>query len=254
MRSSMSEEAKIRRGCIFLGLTVVLIALAKSVLAADTKIQTDNTQFGRPNANNKDLIFNINLGGSNPRIRANGITGHVQFSNDGTTFNDISSLTSAAPIFSVLWTSTGASPPVEDIEFSQGVFLFVPSITQELRTRVPVPNSYSPGNQLNLRLRCYSPSTTNNFLIRSTAYLIRKDITAAGATGLSRVSTNSAQSNGSPANVMRTISLDLSDTAGKIGGTSIAPGDTIEVSVARGTDTDTANVRVSSVGSEVEFQ
>lgn len=72
-------------------LAALLIPAA--AYAATTTFQTDTAKLGRPNANNKDFIFDLNAGSANPRIRANGTTSKLQFSNDGTLYSDIGSST-----------------------------------------------------------------------------------------------------------------------------------------------------------------
>lgn len=70
---------------------LVTIIFPLTVLAIDTQIKTDNLKLGKPDTNNKSIIFDVDNGSANPRIRANGTTGKLQFTNDGTVFKDIGS-------------------------------------------------------------------------------------------------------------------------------------------------------------------
>lgn len=79
-------------------LTLAAIFLsAYSALAAPTVFQTDTAKLGRPNSNNKDFIFELNLGAANPRIRANGSTNVLQISNDGSTFINLGATSGINP-------------------------------------------------------------------------------------------------------------------------------------------------------------
>lgn len=82
MRLSMNDLFR-------LPLILILVASTAFGAPAPTNIQTDKINFGRPNTNNKDIVFNVNAGATNPLLRANGSTGKLQFSNDGTNFSSI---------------------------------------------------------------------------------------------------------------------------------------------------------------------
>ncbi len=153
----------------------------------------------------------------------------------------------------IIWLpDESADSPAEAIEIGgQPVWIFQPGETQKIFTTVQVPSTYPSGQQIKLRLKCFSPSTTGNFLMTTVATLVRKDTDGFDSTTNQRTSTNSAQSNGSPANLNRTIEVDLTSSTGTINGVAVSAGDSIKVQLSRGTDTDTDNVRLVPLLTEV---
>lgn len=75
----------------YLRWALAALLIPAAAFAATTTFQTDSAKLGRPNSNNKDFIFDLNAGSANPRIRANGTTSKLQFTNDGTIYSDIGS-------------------------------------------------------------------------------------------------------------------------------------------------------------------
>ena len=65
--------------------------LAASLALAQSQIPNNTVKLGQKNSNNKDIIFDVDNGATNPRLRANGTTKKLQFTNDGTVFKDIGS-------------------------------------------------------------------------------------------------------------------------------------------------------------------
>lgn len=78
---------------------------------AQSSIPTDTVKLGQKTVTNKQIIFDIARGASNPRIRANGTTGLLELSDDGVTWVafsnkvDKSTLTTKGDLF----VATGAS-------------------------------------------------------------------------------------------------------------------------------------------------
>lgn len=153
---------------------------------------------------------------------------------------------------SIAWSNEGPNAAMLQIENGNLVYLFGSGLSQILRTSLIAPQSLVSGSPITVYVGAYSPSTTNNFLVTATSYLVRKDSDAVTSTTLSRVTTNTALTN-TVANMHRRIALDITDTAGKIGGTLVSPGDLINIILTRGTDTDTGDVRLSASGTEVKF-
>lgn len=139
-----------------------------------------------------------------------------------------------------------AESPEEVIENNMRVLKYMDGITQTAYANLKVPDSYNAGDQLKLRIAAYSPSSSNGFLLRAVATLIRKNTDAVTSTTNQRTTTNTAVTN-TVANQYREIELDISSSSGQINAVSIAAGDTIRLSLARifgdAGDTDTADVR-----------
>lgn len=78
---------------VFLLFTLIwsMVMAPAAALAADTNLKTNRVNIGQKNTQNKEIIFDMNAGAANPRVRANGTTGKLQFSNDGTVYKDIGS-------------------------------------------------------------------------------------------------------------------------------------------------------------------
>lgn len=89
----MRSKAKLKKALVgsVLGLSLIWAVGIPFAWAATTVWQTDTATLGRPNSNNKSLFFNLNLGASNPLMRANGGTNVLEFANDGVTFNPVGS-------------------------------------------------------------------------------------------------------------------------------------------------------------------
>lgn len=150
--------------------------------------------------------------------------------------------------------SEDADSPEEVIENKYRALKYGAALTQYAYADVKVPESYTAGDPIAMKIAAYSPSTTGNFLLTSVATLIRKNTDAVTSTTNQRTSTNAALTNSGSANVYREIELDLTSTTGTVNGTAVAAGDTIRVRLERGTDTDTADVRFLPDLTEVTFQ
>lgn len=144
--------------------------------------------------------------------------------------------------------------PTEDTENGELVWIFAQSDAgvQKLSLFVKVPQSYLTGRQILMYLGQYSPSASNTQLLTTTASLVRKNLDAIGSTANQRVSTNTALTN-TVANQYRQSILDLTSATGTINGFSVSPGDVIRVDLVRGTDTDTADIRLVPSATELKF-
>ncbi len=73
-------------------VTYAVFFTALTAYAVDFKTNLDVMVHGKQSSSaDKDIVFDLNLGSSNPRIRANKGTGNLEFSNDGATFTEIGS-------------------------------------------------------------------------------------------------------------------------------------------------------------------
>lgn len=100
---------------------------------------------------------------------------------------------------------------------------------------LPVPESYIAGSQIVLENGEYAtPVTVNNVHIKTETQIIRDETTVLGALGAAHTSTNVEKTVQGVANTIDPIGdLDLTDGAGEISGTPIAPGDTLLVKFFR---------------------
>jgi len=157
---------------------------------------------------------------------------------------------------SIVWTAPDGSAPAKTEEHNETVFLFEKDMDQNLIAYIKVPQSYSAGVQIVMYVGIYSSSAANNIHMRSTSYLIRKNTDAIDSTTNSRVSTNTEITN-TLAKQYREISLDLTDSNGKINSVSVTAGDVIKVVIDRNetgeSSSDTADTRFVPNATEVKF-
>lgn len=150
----------------------------------------------------------------------------------------------------IVWNDEGPDAAIKQIEFNQTVYMFSPGVTQHLRFSFKVPRSYTAGTQIIMYLSHYSPASSGTILIQSTSYLVRKSTDPFSSTTNSMNSGNSALTNTST-NQLREATLPLTDSTGKINSVTVSPGDTINVDITRGTDTDTSDIRVVASGVDI---
>ena len=154
------------------------------------------------------------------------------------------------------WVAPDGTGAVEQKEFGQSVFLFPSGDVAAVDTWIKVPNGYVAGNQIKMRVGIYSPDVSGTVLATTNAYLIQKSTPTAvdDVTNL-RTSTNTAINLGvaALANAYNEALCDITDGTGKINGVSVAPGDLIRVSLVRGSDTATSELRLIKSSTEVSF-
>lgn len=154
---------------------------------------------------------------------------------------------------SLMWIED-ADAPLSAVESNNRVYLFQAGLTQSLYALIRVPSSYTAGKPISLRLGFYTPDTSGTVLIQTVSTLIRSGVDAVTTTANQRTSTNAAATVPAQSQVPSAITLDLTDTAGKINSISVAPNDYIKVSLKRGTDTAVSDARVPVYGTEVTFK
>lgn len=140
--------------------------------------------------------------------------------------------------------SEAEESPEEAIENKYRVLKYADGITQKAYAEFKVPDSYNAGDQIKVRIGAYSPSSSNTFLLKAVATLIRKDTDAVTSTTNQRTTTNTAVTN-SVANQYREIELDITSSTGTINSVAVSPGDSIRLELSRdyANDTDTADIR-----------
>ncbi len=155
----------------------------------------------------------------------------------------------------ITWQEISGTAPTPKEEYGIRSYSFggQQTVVQDLYTTVVVPQSYVAGTQIFLYVSAYSPSSSNTQLFKAVATLIRPGTTAFDATTNQRTTTNAALTN-TVAKQARTHTLDITDSSGQINGVAVAAGDIIKVQVYRdNTDTDTADVQMIPVCSDVKF-
>lgn len=153
------------------------------------------------------------------------------------------------------WYNDGPQAPISQTENGELVHLFADGVTQYLYRFIRVPQNYNGGKQINLNLGFYSPSTSGTVKMKATTYLLRQNVDAISSTSLSYVSTNTALTLATTANKLMSASLDLTNSSGVIGSTTVVAGDLLRVQLERdvANDTDTADVRFIPSSTECIF-
>lgn len=151
-----------------------------------------------------------------------------------------------------VWKELSGTAPVKQEEDSEVPYFFGAGLSQELYAAVKIPSSYVSGTQIKILVSGYSPSTSNTILFQAQSTLIRKNTDAFDSVTNQRTTTNSALTN-TVANQVREFSLDITDTAGKINGVAASAGDVIKVRLYRGSDSDTADLRMLPNATDAKF-
>lgn len=152
---------------------------------------------------------------------------------------------------SLIWIGDSGNAPEVVSEYGSEAFAFEAGLSQTIWTAIRVPSGYESGKQLFLDIAAYSPSSSGDFLLTGSSYLVRKDTDTIDSTTNQRYFTNSALTN-AVSYRQREVTLDLTDNLGRINSVSVAAGDIIRVALVRdNSDTDTGAVRVLRAGAEV---
>lgn len=142
--------------------------------------------------------------------------------------------------------------PTPLIENKLQVYSYGQGLAQKLYAMIRVPDSYTVGRQLKIKLGVYCGDSSGTALIQTVATLIRKGTDAVTSTTNQRTSSNTALTlSGGTVNVAQEIACDLSDASGAINSVAVAKGDFILVQLTRGTDTATGDVKAMVYGAEV---
>jgi hypothetical protein len=155
---------------------------------------------------------------------------------------------------SIQWSENNTSP-ISSFENGLLVYYFQSALTQVLNTVVHVPTSYFTGNQIRLRFPFYDGDSTGTALLQTVATLIRSGTDVIISTTNQRTSTNTAVTLSSgTSSIPQQVAFDLTDSTGKINSVSVSPGDSILVSLKRGTDTGTGIIKAMTYAAEATFQ
>lgn len=189
------------------------------------------------------------------RVYFNLVTGKVKYYNSVlSAWTSLGTIAGNGTGNSLLWTNEGPDAALQQIENGQSVFLFSSAQNQQVTTVLRVPLSYVTGNPITAYIGAYSPGTAGTWLLTATSILIRAGIDNFDSTLNSRGSTNSAVLNTSTANKLVVVSLDLTDSSGKINNVAVSAGDLIKISLARSGGSDGNDLRLLDVPSEVAYQ
>jgi hypothetical protein len=152
------------------------------------------------------------------------------------------------------WRNIGLPAPNETIEYNRFIYKFMfNSGGQTLGVSFRVPSSYTVGNPISLDLDIYSPSTSGtNLLLMDLFYFASGS--AANSPTATRTSTNTVVTLSAPANKITKITLDVTDSLGKISGNSVQPNEEIVIYLYRGTDSDTADIRMIPDAAQVRLK
>lgn len=153
---------------------------------------------------------------------------------------------------SLEWQENVGNAPTATIESFVSSYLYASAQAQELYALVKVPNSYTSGRQISMKMSFYSPDSTGNALLQTVTTLIRKTTDVITSTTNQRTSTNSAVTlGGGTVNIPQEVTFDLTSSTGQINAVAVSAGDLIIVKLTRGTDTATSDLRALVFGAEV---
>lgn len=154
---------------------------------------------------------------------------------------------------SIQWVESVLSP-LPSVDNNIQVYGYEASLSQSVYALVRVPNSYASGSPINLRTTFYSSDTTGTGLIQTVSTLIRAGVDAITSTTNQRTSTNTAVSlSVSTVNIPQSIVCDISSSTGTINSIQVSAGDLLLISLTRGTDTSTQEIKVPVYGAEITF-
>jgi len=92
---------------------------------------------------------------------------------------------------SIVW-SEASNSPVYSFENNADTYVFGAGLAQQLFTVIKVPNSYTAGGQINLRIQAYTPASSGTVGMLAQSTLIRAGTDAITSTTNQRTTTNSA--------------------------------------------------------------
>lgn len=153
------------------------------------------------------------------------------------------------------WRADGPNAPEAAVENSDLVYQFSAGLNQNLTMYFKVPQGYTFGHQLLLYISYYTASTSGTVLFQATTTLVRQNVDPLSSPANSRASTNTAITNSvAVGNAARMCTIDLTSSTGTINATTILPGDLLLINLSRGTDTDSATVRMIPNSTEISFE
>lgn len=240
--SSSPSANALTSGSLSVGF--ITIGPSVSVVAPSAISQVVDTNFSA-----SALILGNQIAG----IRYNMSSSVLQFTTDGVRWQTLGSGGGGGG--GATWQGVSGSAAIESYEYDDRVFLFNQSAAQSMTLWVKTPSSFLPGNQIKLKLGHYSPSSANNWQFQTVSSLVRTGLDAVNSTTNQYSSTNGVVTN-SVANMLQSVSYDLTNATGQVNGIYVNPGDLLKVVLSRitpsGTD-DTADLRMIPSTTELLF-
>lgn len=151
---------------------------------------------------------------------------------------------------SVKWIE-GPNSPVFDFEDEVGKYLYGAALGQTLYGVYKIPNSYTPGTQLSLRLPIESEDTTGSILMFAEATLITSSDTVGSSANVHTSTASAINMSAGSSGLLQVVTLDLLDSSGLAGSGTATANSLIKIKLKRGTDTSTADIKVHVDASEV---
>jgi len=163
---------------------------------------------------------------------------------NGTSFITIGVVSPAAGV-ALTWFQA-ADGPRESEENDQKVYVYEAGRSQDLVMFFKVPSNYAAGDQIDLLIGLYSATADGAATIQMDAIstLIRADTDAISSTTLQHTKNATAITVTSTASQFRTTTVVIADSNGQIASTAVAAGSLIKIQLRRGTDTDTADIKM----------
>jgi hypothetical protein len=236
-----------------------------TITQVQRELNSLNSFLGKVINTAKDLLptwTSNTIGASNNSVfaRADALTAAVG-ANSGIAQLDVTGKLTASQIPTGLGGGGGgslkwieaANAPVMSVENNAEIYAFEAGLDQYLYADVRIPSGYTAGAQVSLKLTYYTSATSNTGLLTALSTLVRTGTDAITSTTNQRTSTNAAVTFSGSANLLRSVTFDLSSSIGEINSVAIAAGDLVRVRVTRGTDTSTADINALVFGAEPSF-
>lgn len=187
-----------------------------------------------------------------------GVDGEIRFSSADQTIRKFSAALSAWTLVgggaggsSVSWYGRSGVAPLLTEDLGMAVYKFGANTGNVLSSMIKVPDGYQAGSEIKLLIGYYSPANTDSVTWTTTSNLIRPDFQAMDSTTYQKIS-GAVTPNIGPVNVVRHISLTLTEPDGTVSGQAVNAGDFLKVDLTR-SGTDTEEVRFLMDATEVKF-
>lgn len=173
-----------------------------------------------------------------------GMTILVVYSDETETFNIIAGggSNSGGGGGSSVWRE-GAIPPIRRMVNGFEIRDFNNVDAQEMHLTYIVPENYEPGTPLKLVGKISGVGAADDILLQATAALFKDGVNTPTVPAGTHTSINTALTIANDDEFIA-VEMDLTDTDGEIGGDQLAPGNTLNIKISRGTDTSTNDLSV----------
>lgn len=151
----------------------------------------------------------------------------------------------------LVWGNESGDSPSKEFKYFNQCWSFDDGLTQNLYSVVKVPQGYTAGNQISLRIDHFHEAASATQLLSAQSTLIQSGDAFDDVTD-QHTSTNTAIAAGDK--VIQTAVIDLTDGSGQINSVPVAAGDLIKIRLFRGTDASTSPIFFVESSAEVTFQ